>query len=477
MKKPYVISAVIVCLVISIAAFLQASGIVPALVPALVPAANKNGNSSVFALASSNALTASSATCTDASGNLTTTACTANAVTSTTPVTVNTNTTSDQQLMELSLTAGYLNSLGREFTFFGAGLYTTQAAQTPTLTYKIKLCTVSGCGSGTVVTLINITSAATSAAQTNFPWNLTAVGTIATAGSTGNLEIHSPLNVTLGASQTGALTSYNDTNTAVSGNIDLTAALFVDFTVAFSTNAATANTCTQREGDVLPSGSTAGGGGSSVTVTPPYLLTGGNNYGPNWLLTIPPTAGWTNVNTATFDTTNGYPYVHKAAVSAAQISGIFRSAPATPWSVVVLMHHDWSSQLTSSFCGECMWSFGVSDGTKYTTLMGGITSTNFGTLATHWTNATTFSANAQTTSGASWVDLIARNPLWLKVCDDGTTNINFYWSLDGNHFVQIYTEGRVSFLASVADVFFGVYPNSGSVDAALLSYKTTTSCP
>lgn len=243
----------------------SASGIVPAIVPALVPTANKTSTSAtVFALASSNALTASSPVCTNASGDMTTTACTINSVTSTTPVTVNANSTSDQQLMELSLTAGYLNSLGRPFDFFGAGVYTTQTAQTPTLEFKIKLCTVSGCGSGTVVTLVDITSGATTAASSNISWNLRTLGTTAATGATGNLELHGDAHLDLGSALSTASTVYNDTNTAVSSNIDLTAALFVDFTVKFSTNAAGANTCTQREGVVSPGGSTSGGGSSGA---------------------------------------------------------------------------------------------------------------------------------------------------------------------------------------------------------------------
>jgi len=180
-----------------------------------------------------------------------------NSVTSTTPVTVNTNTTSDQQLMELSLGAGYFNSSKQPFLFDGAGVYSTQAAQTPTITLKIKLCTVSGCGSGTVVTLISIVSTATVAAVTNNNWNLAILGYTATTGATGNLEIHGPLAVDLGALTTTADSIFVDTNTAVSSNIDLTAALFVDFTIAFSTNAATANTFTQRSGGVMPFAATA----------------------------------------------------------------------------------------------------------------------------------------------------------------------------------------------------------------------------
>lgn len=238
------------------------AAIIQAIIPQAVPTPNKTGtNGTIFQLAKSTTPgAAGAAICDDGTGLTTTSGCTANAATSTTPVTVNTNTTSDQQLMELSLSAGYLNSLGRPFDFFGAGVYTTQVAQTPTLTLKIKLCTVSGCGSGTVVTLVNIVTTATVASITNNNWNLRAVAVTAATGATGNLEIHGPAIVDLGATTATADSVFSDTNTAVSGNIDLTAALFVDWTVAFSTNTATANIFTQREGAVSPGGSTTSAG-------------------------------------------------------------------------------------------------------------------------------------------------------------------------------------------------------------------------
>lgn len=181
---------------------------------------------------------------------------TGTSVTSITPVTVTANTTSDQSLMELALSAGYLNSAKQPFLFNGAGVYTTPVGQTPTLTFKIKLCTISGCGSGTVVTLVSIVSTATLASSTNNNWNFSIMGYTATAGASGNLEIHGPLSVDLGALTTTADSIFNDVNTAVSGNIDLTAALFVDFTVATSTGSAS-NSITQRQGGIMPFAATA----------------------------------------------------------------------------------------------------------------------------------------------------------------------------------------------------------------------------
>jgi hypothetical protein len=168
------------------------------------------------------------------------------AVGSVTPVTVNTNTTSDQNLMVLTIPAGALNQANRHTRFRSAGVYTTQTSQTPTVTLKVKLCTVSGCGSGTVITLATWTSAATTAAASNMPWNFDINLAGVTTGATGTVEAHGSSNITLTTTASGTTTTRNDTNTAASSAIDLTGTLYLQTTITFSTNAATANTASQR---------------------------------------------------------------------------------------------------------------------------------------------------------------------------------------------------------------------------------------
>ncbi len=191
-----------------------------------------------------------------------------------TPVTANANSTSEQFLQEVSLSAGFLNTIKQPFLIHGSGIFTIQTAQTPTITLKAKLCTVSGCGSGTVVTLASIVTGATVAA-TNNTWNVNLKAATSTTGASGALLVHGPLAIDLGAVGTVADTVYNDTNTAASSTIDLTAALFVDFSLTFSTQPLTPfNSFTQQIATVEP-GSTigatgatgptgAGGGGGTV---------------------------------------------------------------------------------------------------------------------------------------------------------------------------------------------------------------------
>jgi hypothetical protein len=254
-------------------------------------------------------------TCTDINGDLTTVGCgagsnTGNSVTSTTPVTKNANVTSDQQLMELALSAGYLNTSGQPFQITGAGVYSTVALQTPTLEFKVKLCTVSGCGSGTVVTLVDITTTATLAAVTNNNWFISFLAATSTTGASGKLEIHGPAIVDLGATTATADSAFGDTNTAASGAIDLTAALFLDFTLAFSTNTASPNSVTQRLGGIMPFAGSAAMGGTPGGSTGQSQYNNAGAFGgldgfilpnrttsPGPVASVPQT-GWTIVNSA-----------------------------------------------------------------------------------------------------------------------------------------------------------------------------------
>jgi hypothetical protein len=206
----------------------------------------------------------------DGTGNFSTppTASAVPAASNLTPVTVSANTTGDQTLQEVALPAGALNTVLAANLIHGSGEFTIAALQTPTLTFKAKLCTVSGCGSGTVVTLASITSAA-SIAATNNGWNLQLMAGTSASGATGNLWVHGApgLTVDIGALPGSAATPYTDTNTAVSSNIDLTAVLYVDFTVATSTGNA-GNSITQDIAEVLPQGAGGGGGGGGSGGTP-----------------------------------------------------------------------------------------------------------------------------------------------------------------------------------------------------------------
>ena len=251
---------------------------------------------------------------------------TGTSITNTTPVTVNANSTAEQFLMELAPAAGYFNSSGQPFQINGAFVYTTPAAQTPTITINVRLCTVSGCGSGTNRLLASIVTTATIASVTNNSVNVNLLAINHATGATGTLEVHGPLSVDLGALTTTAGSIFNDVNTAVSGTIDLTAALFLDFTVTFSTNAAGANSMTQRSGSVAPFAATA------APVTSIFSQTGAVGD----LTGDVTTAGSTATTIAASAVTTGK--INNAAVTAAKMvnAGVFTGDATTTFPAITI---------------------------------------------------------------------------------------------------------------------------------------------
>jgi hypothetical protein len=164
-----------------------------------------------------------------------------------TPVTVNTSTTSDQNLQACSFNANALNATSHTLKVWLSGVYSTPAASTAAITIKLKLCTVSGCGSGTVITPINIVTPALGVIQaTNDPYNLTAYLSTQTSGASSAYEAQGTLNIDLAASVTTAASVFPGTNTATVGTINATGALFLQATIAFSA-ASASNASTSRQ--------------------------------------------------------------------------------------------------------------------------------------------------------------------------------------------------------------------------------------
>jgi len=158
-----------------------------------------------------------------------------------------TSTTADQNLMACTIPAGTLNRVGRTLRVKVKGVYSTPAASTSQITLKIKLCTVSGCGSGTVISPINIQSTALGTVQiTNDNFSLRSEITTQTAGASSAYEASGEFLIDLSTLATAADSDFGDTNTATVGTIDSTAQLFLQTTIAFS-SASASNVATQRQ--------------------------------------------------------------------------------------------------------------------------------------------------------------------------------------------------------------------------------------
>lgn len=156
---------------------------------------------------------------------------------------INPAATTDTELAEFALPAGYLNTANKSLTIFAKVVQSTGTSQTPTVTYRIKLCTVSGCGSGTVLTMLAFGNGGTMTASTTEFSEITGHIATVTAGSSGTLETAGFALINTSSINKNAIggSMVNDNVTAVSSTIDLTAALFLDVTGQFSTQSGTKN--------------------------------------------------------------------------------------------------------------------------------------------------------------------------------------------------------------------------------------------
>lgn len=169
-----------------------------------------------------------------------------------TPVTTSGGSvTTDQNMQACTIPANTLNAVGKTLMIQTAGVYSTPAASTTAVTLKIKLCSVSGCASGNVATLVNISSTALAGIQaTNDPFNVQIMASTTTAGASSAAEAHGNLTIDISALTTAAEGVFADGNTAtISGSpsaIDLTAQNFLQVSVAF-TAASASNVATGRQ--------------------------------------------------------------------------------------------------------------------------------------------------------------------------------------------------------------------------------------
>jgi hypothetical protein len=157
----------------------------------------------------------------------------------TTDVTANANSTAEQNLIQQSIAANALNDVAKVLRLYHAGLYTTQAGQTPTYRFRLKVT-----NSGGTTTLLDFTTAATTAAASNMFWQITAYVVPTGTGASATLECDGHLIFTLGTASAADSTVYQS---IASPTLDLTVLNTFFLTVQISTQPATPfNVCTQR---------------------------------------------------------------------------------------------------------------------------------------------------------------------------------------------------------------------------------------
>jgi hypothetical protein len=202
-------------------------------------------------------------------------------------------------------------------------------------------------------------------------------------------------------------------------------------------------------------------------------------YGPLGVNVPPPSSGWTwdNQASGTIDSTNGYEYMVVPKSGTVSLTGRYRTAPGTPYTITALLLHDLSgtppgSSGTATNGGMCL-SF--RDGTgKISNLRIFRDASGEGMVADKWTTSTSFSAayagNYQSVGGLT-IDLAYREFQWLRLADNGT-NLTYSWSVDGQHWNQFFQVGRTDWFASgPTQVGFFTYANGVQTDLALASWR------
>lgn len=191
-------------------------------------------------------------------------------------------------------------------------------------------------------------------------------------------------------------------------------------------------------------------------------------WGPIWPITPPDDGSFTWVNQAsgTSTTTRGGIILTRPAASGDNVTGKFKSAAATPWTVTALVV---VSAVQAAFQSAGLAYRQSSDGKIVTC---GLITTGglFSLVSSKWNSATSFSADyGGVTAYAGSIGHL----VWLRIGDDGT-NRNFYVSTDGHTFYLVHTVGRTDFLtADQVGFFVSVNNASNAPTLTLLSWKQT----
>jgi hypothetical protein len=189
-----------------------------------------------------------------------------------TAVTVNANSTSAQLLQEIALSSGVLNNLNQTFLYDGTGIYTNGAGQMPTLSFAVYLCTTSRCGSSGTLLLSGTTGATASAS--GHPWRINGSIVTAAIGTSGQLWASGNVLVDLGA-RSGVSQAVYQYPPKLSSTINLTGSVYLDVTVAASTNG-TGNAITQNMSILTPQSNPVLSG-STASVTAYTVADGASN--------------------------------------------------------------------------------------------------------------------------------------------------------------------------------------------------------
>jgi len=202
-------------------------------------------------------------------------------------------------------------------------------------------------------------------------------------------------------------------------------------------------------------------------------------------VTVPPATGWSWDNQtagSTIDSTNGFQHFVTTRTNIAEIAVRYMTAPSTPYFISTMMLTSNAATLPTStgHNRDANSSLFFRDGTgKIIQLTYGIDNNSPGYFLYRWTNSTTRST-IYASSILSNVDITlpVNGPIYLGMADDGTTNLKWYWSIDGKHWNVFDTVSRTNFFGSgPTQVGFGAYNGDSDVEISLLDWSVSATIP
>lgn len=201
---------------------------------------------------------------------------------------------------------------------------------------------------------------------------------------------------------------------------------------------------------------------------------GGGGSAPSWLtFTPPPTSGWSwdNQGSSTITSSASKQYIHAPSQAALRLVLRYRTAPSAPYNVdFALMHIITGIEGQSPTRVGYVVAFRDSGG-KIVAFRFAAYDGSYSISIDKWNSATSINAiYSGTTNTGTVLVQVARAPQWFRLQDDGT-NLKFYYSLDGEEWLEFASHPRGDFLTTAPNaVGFGAMPENGTCDISLVHY-------
>lgn len=175
---------------------------------------------------------------------------------------------------------------------------------------------------------------------------------------------------------------------------------------------------------------------------------------------------WVNQGSATFvDNGDGTVSVIAPPVPGDNVRAVVKSTPGSTWTVTAGMLLSFRLSANYSRAGICLRDSSTG---KMILFLSGYPTTHALNVE-YWDSATANSSIPYTAAGLA-------NKIWFRIVLD-STNLNFYYSFDGNNFTQTYQAAKNTFLANIDQVGLFSYSNTSTagqnVIATCFHYKET----